>query len=577
MHSDSQFENIASSSETELIRKKRAELLREQGLGQADHYRRLEEKPFTKEQRSSTTIVFGGLPVNHEALIKAVFQGAGYLFENLPTPTNAAFQVGREYCNSGLCNPSYFTAGALIRFLQTLEEQGLTREQVIAKYVYFTAADCGPCRFGTYEAEYRRALYDAGFGGFRVITFQNNNIIGKGASEPGLKFNADMGCGILNALILGDLLYEATYQIRPYEVNPGDTDQAIADVVEMLSTFLRERKHFEILESSPEWLFGRLSQKPKFRDILNSLGKFREHLYGEPLQKHLAQCADRLNQVKVDRTRPKPIVKIVGEFFSHISEGDANYRMFSFLEKEGAEVGVDTVTNLVLYWLYKAKLGQIQRIGLEPPNPNPGWWQLHKHLANQLSFRKKPLLFTIADRVYSRQYHRIGGKLGGISHGLVKQKIFSRLAAPYYDPLTRGGEGHLEVAKSIYYTRNRLCHMVLSLKPFGCMPSTQSDGVMAAVTSQHDDLLFVSIETSGDGEINAFSRVQMALTDARRRAKEEFQGALELTGKRLDDIRDYIAARPELQQPSYSFPRHQEMAGVAANFVLHVSSLMDRK
>lgn len=577
MHSDSPFEAMESLSEAELLRKKRADLLREHGLEEVEHYRRLEEQPFTKEQRDSTTIVFGGLPENHEALIKAVFQGSGYLFENLPSPTNAAFQVGKEYCNSGLCNPSYFTAGALIKFLQGLEEQGLTRKEVIDRYVYFTAADCGPCRFGTYEAEYRRALHDAGFGGFRVITFQNNNIIGKGASEPGLKFNADMGFGILNALILGDLLYEATYQIRPYEVIPGDTDRAISDVAEMLSRFLRERKHFEILEASPQWLADRLSQKSGLKNTLNSLGKFREHLYGKPFQEILAQCAARLDQVKIDRTRPKPIVKIVGEFFSHISEGDANYRMFSFLEKEGAEVGVDTITNLVLYWLHKAKLGQMRRTGLEPPNPNPRVWQLGKHLGNQLSFLKKPLLFTLADRIYSRQFHRIGKKLGGISHGLVDQRIFSELAAPYYDPLTRGGEGHLEVAKSIYYTRNRLCHMVLSLKPFGCMPSTQSDGVMAAVTSQHDDLLFVSIETSGDGEINALSRVQMALSDARRRAREEFEKALELSGRHLEDIRDFIASRPELQQPSYSYPRHPEMAGVAASFVLHVSHLMDQR
>ena len=111
MHSNSRSEKMDTLTDAEIIRKRRAELLREHGLDQLEHYRRLEEKPFTKEQRGTTTIVFGGLPVNHEALIKAVFQGAGYLFENLPTPTNAAFQVGREYCNSGLCNPSYFTAG----------------------------------------------------------------------------------------------------------------------------------------------------------------------------------------------------------------------------------------------------------------------------------------------------------------------------------------------------------------------------------------------------------------------------------------------------------------------------------
>jgi predicted nucleotide-binding protein (sugar kinase/HSP70/actin superfamily) len=43
--------------------------------------------------------------------------------------------------------------------------------------------------------------------------------------------------------------------------------------------------------------------------------------------------------------------------------------------------------------------------------------------------------------------------------------------------MLRGGEGHLEVAKNLYYTRNRKSHMVLALKPFGCLPSMQSDAV----------------------------------------------------------------------------------------------------
>ena len=38
--------------------------------------------------------------------------------------------------------------------------------------------------------------------------------------------------------------------------------------------------------------------------------------------------------------------------------------------------------------------------------------------------------------------------------------------------------------------------MVLSLKPFGCMPSTQSDGVQAAVIAHFPDMIFLPIETS---------------------------------------------------------------------------------
>ena len=69
--------------------------------------------------------------------------------------------------------------------------------------------------------------------------------------------------------------------------------------------------------------------------------------------------------------------------------------------------------------------------------------------------------------------------------------------------------------------------MVLSLKPFGCMPSTQSDGAQSAVVSHFKDMIYLPIETSGEGEINAHSRVQMALGEAKTKAKREFAETLE--------------------------------------------------
>ena len=68
-------------------------------------------------------------------------------------------------------------------------------------------------------------------------------------------------------------------------------------------------------------------------------------------------------------------------------------------------------------------------------------------------------------------YHRVGKKLGGLQHHLVDQKELARFAAPFYHRFARGGEGHLEVGKNVYYTIHHKCHMVLALKPFGCMPS----------------------------------------------------------------------------------------------------------
>jgi predicted nucleotide-binding protein (sugar kinase/HSP70/actin superfamily) len=551
-------------------------LLREAGLeaGSA-HYRRRADRPFLAEERQNTTILFGTLTPKHEAFIKAVFEGCGYLCQNLPAPTKISFQVGKQYCNNGLCNPNYFTAGNLIQYLQDLAAGGMSPQEVSSRFLYFTAGGCGPCRFGMYESEYRQALENAGFPEFRVLTFQSNKVIQEGSQEPGLQFTMDLGLGALNALILGDLLYALAYQIRPYEIHPGQTDQVMQECVDELAEFLRNRERFEILERTPAWLSRRLARKKQPKNFLNNLGKFREHLYGKAYQEILARCARRLDQIELDRTRPKPVVKIVGEFFSQIQESDANYHMFRFLEQEGAEVAVDPIAGLLQYWLYQAERRHGMRKGLDVPYPQARAWQLGRLLSNQWSFRKKPLLLRLAAGIYGRQYHRTARALGGLAHKLPPQQELAQLAEPFFSPLTRGGEGHLEIGKSIYYSQHRHCHLVLSLKPFGCMPSTQSDAAMAAVTSRYEDLLFLSLETSGDGEINAYSRVQMVLGEAQRKARAEFNQALQFAKRPLEEIRAYVFARPELRRPSYAFPRSPGTAGVAASFVQHVARLMD--
>jgi ElaB/YqjD/DUF883 family membrane-anchored ribosome-binding protein len=133
----------------------------------------------------------------------------------------------------------------------------------------------------------------------------------------------------------------------------------------------------------------------------------------------------------------------------------------------------------------------------------------------------------------------------------------------------------MEVGKNVYYTVNHLCHMVLALKPFGCMPSTQSDGVQSRVVNKFKDMIFLPIETSGEGEVNAHSRVQMALAEARAKARAEFDGVLQQTGKSLDDLREYVEGHPQMKHALYRVPHRNGIAGTAAQFVLHVSDLID--
>src|SRR5581483_1729657 len=143
---------------------------------------------------------------------------------------------------------------SLIQYLRQLERDGLSREDIIDRYVFFTAGTCGPCRFGMYEAEYRFALQNAGFDGFRVLLFQQDDGVKAQTGQPGLAFSADFGMGALNAFNLADVIHQLGYQIRPYEAHAGDTDRVCRDVVARLARMLRERPMFELLATVPRWM-----------------------------------------------------------------------------------------------------------------------------------------------------------------------------------------------------------------------------------------------------------------------------------------------------------------------------------
>src|SRR5579863_8014089 len=100
------------------LRSERARLRHEAGLVQLQPFQRPKERAFTAEERDKVTILFGGLTWKHESLIRAVFQGSGYKCEIVPCPDVPAFQLGKEYGNNGQCNPTYFTVGNLVQYLQ---------------------------------------------------------------------------------------------------------------------------------------------------------------------------------------------------------------------------------------------------------------------------------------------------------------------------------------------------------------------------------------------------------------------------------------------------------------------------
>ena len=236
----------------------------------------------------------------------------------LDVADNTSLRFGKEFGNRGQCNPTYFTVGNLVKELCRIrDEEGLTSQEVIDRYVFVTAGACGPCRFGMYVTEYRKALRDAGFDGFRVLLFQQTGGVKQATGEElGLVLNPTFFWALARAMFSGDVINVIQYRLRPFEVEEGSVDRAIEAVKKI------GLRHARRSERS---------------NVIKALWKGRQIL----------------RQVKVDRMKPKPKVSIIGEFWAMTTEGDGSYHIQRFLEQEGAEVQIQVMANVLLYNIWE--------------------------------------------------------------------------------------------------------------------------------------------------------------------------------------------------------------------------------
>ena len=83
-----------------------------------EHYRTYAPRPFTRAERDSTTILFGGLHWRLERMLQAVLENGGYRAQILPVATKEDLLTGREVADIGQCCPTSFTTGNLVNFLK---------------------------------------------------------------------------------------------------------------------------------------------------------------------------------------------------------------------------------------------------------------------------------------------------------------------------------------------------------------------------------------------------------------------------------------------------------------------------
>jgi len=484
---------------------------------------------FKKSERSKITLLVGGLTIAHDFLIEGGLKGIGYNVQLLECPTNEAFQAGKEFGNRGQCNPTYFTVGNLVNYLIALRDKhGMTAQEVVDKFVFVTAGACGPCRFGMYVTEYRKALRDAGFDGFRVMLFQQTGGLKQATGdEVGLELNPTFFWAIVKGMFVGDVLNAFGYRTRPYEKVKGSTDAALEKAKKILYEALENRSN-----------------------IMAALWK----------------CKPILAAVEVDRTIVKPKVSIIGEFWAMTTEGDGNYGLQSFLEQEGAECDIQLVAAWILYTLWEVRNDTNERADLRE-------WDVAKYGlggGGPFAVAQKMAISHGGDLGVRLLFHSFAYAAGLYGYHLPDMDKLAKISHEYYNNDLRGGEGHMEVGKLILNVVNQKAHMTLSVKPFGCMPSAGvSDGVQSAITEKFPGTIFCPVETSGDGRVNFYSRVQMYLFKAKQAAFAEYERVLVEHGVTKEQVAAFAESSPRFRSTLYKAAHRY--SGNSADFVAAVA------
>ncbi len=478
-------------------------------LGQeATQWRDIPKEPIEYAPKKETIMLAGGLTILQDKLIETALHSIGENFVALPNPDFESFQKGKAFGNRGQCNPTYFTVGNLVKYLQNLrDEKGLSEKEIVQKYVYVTAGGCGPCRFGMYITEYKKALRDAGFDGFRITSFEHDKGIFQGSDEESLlNLSPKFFITLVKAVIIGDILNILGYKMRPYELEVGATDKAMEVCRLIISEAFKKKTNLTLA---------------------------------------LWSCRKILSEVKLNRLQPKAKVLVMGEFWAAMTEGDGNYNLHRFLEAEGAECIPQPILNRLMLSIWEAerKLHKKEDLAIETDKKI------------DFSNTKSRLMIKLAKTAVKTHFSIYAKAIGLHDYKIPNMEKLAILSEQYYTLDCEGGEGHLEVAHLIESVKDNLSHLTISVKPFGCMPSSAvSDGVQSLVTNRFPSANFLAIETSGEGAANFYSRVQMALFKAKQSAKEEFE-ALEIPEHIPEKVHNY------LYQP------HNDKAGSAAKLV----------
>ena len=257
---------------------------------------------FTKEMQKDYTILIPNMAPLHFELLRALFNAYGYHVELLHSDGQAVIDAGLKYVHNDTCYPALLAIGQLMHAL----ESGAYDLEHTAVMITQTG---GGCRASNYIHLLRKALKKAGLTHVPVISLNMSGL----EKESAFKLTLPLLKEAVALLSYADMLMILGNQVRPYEVNSGETDQLIGQWIQQLSARIVPRR------------------PTKF----------------EQLRQTLSQISTAFAAIPVQRTQ-KVRVGVVGEVYAKFSPL-ANNHLEEFLRSQDCEVMLPGLMGFLIF------------------------------------------------------------------------------------------------------------------------------------------------------------------------------------------------------------------------------------
>lgn len=421
----------------------------------------LTQPEFTENMANKYTILCPQMAPLHFEFLATAFQSEGYNLEILDE-SRAAMECGLKYINNDACYPAIIVIGELLYALKS----GKYDNKKVAVILSQTG---GSCRATNYIALLKKALVDAGFADIPVLSLNAEGM----EKQPG--FN--LGLSILNksmiALTYGDLLSKVVNNVKPSELNHGETVSLLED-----------------------WKI-----KVKKNASNGSISLFK---------KNTKKIVDEFAAIPIDNI-PRIKVGIVGEILVKFSPF-ANNHLANLIEKEGGIVYASSLIGFLKYSVYSDAYFKKKFHGT------------FSSLKYELTLKFFEFYTNIENKALKRHKNRFYQE--AITNELAKK------TTPYLSVGNQAGEGWYLMSEMIELMDNGIDNIVCA-QPFGCLPNhVTGKGMLKKLGELYPLANITPIDYDpGLSAVNQENRIRLMLTVAKRALKTE-----EANKKRKNDL-----------------------------------------